>query len=1385
MSLKKHLKAAKAAIDQRDGHTALECTESILELDPQNYFGLLFRARAYQLLHNQRDAESAFEAAVAVEPDNLLGWRGYLQAVKQGDNHKNFFHVVTEVVVRLDQQNELLELIPKEIFAYLHKHKYKSDAELREIYLRAILPDTPLGSLLVLSLAPPPETVQSLIHLVKSREDLLVTGALLREKLKLPQHLTSAMRASLDAVEYSIRAESDLPHLYELFSGCCDDDNLRRLNEVDALRYKYNLLRVSPEKQPLLDEVREMAADLVLLGTKDVFPWTLHFNFQDVESLADLDVQLVLQFLRTFKNDPLGLVLYLFIVSELCPFDREYFKELESFQSISSEDDDIEDNDGQDENPEVATDTTTKYSQAEIMEILTKGFKGCASSVLAHRIVAHLENFYAEYALSMRVCSDGVRLISTLYGAYGVDLSRSREDLTCQLAMVYTYHEAPKNFGRALQIFNKILATTPQHEQALIGKGLILIEKGDYAKAQVLLKQVVAESPTNTQALNDLGWCYILQKNYKDGKDTLNIALDSVVGVSLRAFDLRANISWRMATAYIREDPEAVANVKAAYDLLVASLSNSKFHAPSYTLLGTILQDFYGDKVRAQKCFYKAFELDVAEITAAKYLVTELCSKSDWDVTEILCLRVVESEKSRKYLFSQMNTDNDRLWPYRVLGCSALNKQDDAKAIEWFQTALRMQAMDIECWTGLGEAYYNCGRIDAAIKVFQHTTELPNCTWVNHYMLGQAVCTIGDYPSGLALLEKALAMNADAECITSAIYQQCLLYCGQLLQGGFIGRVMEYTKKAIGTIAVAVKANRDSYTLWRALGDCMDLICRIQRDIDVMPFDTILDIILCAGDIDDSVSSMARARELIAQQAFVDGAAMLGVLAAKAALDRTKKRENKLVRSAVLFNLGLAYTNAFQVSHNKNTQLRDQAIVTLKDAIKVEPQNAQYWLALGIAYLTLNPALLQHSFIKASVLDSKAVTPWTNLAALYLRCGDAELAQEAFDRAASVAPELATPWLGKALAAEALGDSEVSARLTTHAQVLSNGTDPLAQLCYAIVVVNSHILSSSNARDVVAAQEVSVANAAIRRFLKFEPNHVAGLKLAFLLSERCHTFEIGIEIGEALCHVLETEYEKTELVAVLQDLASAKAQLARAFLGCEKYDEAVEHSQLTLELLLDEDQGSDNATRAMLSARIVTGLSFFFNGQYSDALEEFQVILDEHSLSHRAVTLIAQILYAMDSEESKKAAIDHLFEFIEEHGSSLLVVMALGAISLAERYDTYFEAIKDELEGLPLSDLASDLSNAVPRLLHELNRVSGRENAKVWQKFAMIFPSDFRIWKRLETHMALSSSLLGLSKASAPEVAAAYAAKQTRREVQRSLMVYADNADVRGLLKGR
>lgn len=1381
MSVKQLLKAAKAAIERNDPEDALYYVDEALQQDRQNYFAYVFQGKSYQLLAKLDKAEKAFRKATELEPDNLLGWKGYFQVAKAQDDYGRFFAVLTDYVQLLvDQEMPLAEAV-KDTYNYLNAHRYLANPELHEFFLRAILPTARLGALLGTAMGTPEETLTKLITLIKNNEDQAVRLAVAKEKLKLPRVLTPQLRARLAEVEWAIREQSHLADLYEQFLNYCHDDDLRHAYEIDLLKYKYEMLRMVPEKKQLLAELRERAEDLVLLGTDDLFAWSLNFDLQDPRLLNDYDESLVVSFVKKFPHSGLGVMLYLFVMSDLCTFAKDKLKNIESTATSSREATPGEEEDSIEDSVIDKDDTVPEgLSPSEVLDLMLQGYDKCTDSMLAHRIICNYYISIQEYEAGSEKCTVAIRQLADLQRTYGIDLVNCKEDVLCLLATVYTYHEAPKNFARALQLYDRILDESPDNKQALIGKGLILLEKRELNSASEMLHLVVKSHPDDPRALNELGWCVVLQKKYEDGRDILEKALAHLNGVSSSTFEMRASIRWRLAKSYLLQDPDSQTGIKTAFDLLIKSLKDSKNHAPSYTLLGVLYHDYYDDKARAQKCFYKAFELDVAEITAAKYLVTELAEKGEWDITEILCKRVVTSEKSRRILFSLLYDDPDKSWPYRVLGCSALNKQDDAKAIEWFQTALRMKAMDTECWTGLGEAYYNCGRIDAAIKVFQHTTKSDPELWVNWFMLGLSVCEIGDYVDGLQILQKSLKMNPDTECILSAIYEQSINHSAQLLMGGFVRRAVETNTTAINTIKVAVKVNQTSQKLWTALLNCLKLVSRAQQEVEKFPIDTVVQILDHVEGIADDKCSTEIASKLFAELLYVESILMCEVLAAKAAIAVLPKKVNKYLRSLTQYNFGLANLDAFNSCETEDAvHYRESAIESFKKAIQLEPGNTQYWIALGNAYVSFSPSNAQHCFIKASVLDPRDVDVWSNLAALYLRYGDAELAREAFDRATSVAPEKHVSWLGNAFSAEAVGDVEMANRLMTHAYILSNGKSSLAQLCYASSVVANRIRNSDDARDIEAAQEFSIANFAIQSFLKYQPNDIVGLKLALLLSERCNTFQVGVQVGQRLCELLESQYERSESPQLAIDFAVAKTALARVYLGMEKYEAAIENAQTALDILESEDD-TEEKQAATLSCRVVFGLAFFFNNQFNEALEEFKLILGLHGQSQRVVTLIAQVLYAYNTPDTQQAALDQLFAYIEENGTSLMVVLMLGAISVVENLEEYYEPVKEELENLPLKELMGDSHRTVPKLLTEIaDRITGKDGSTIWQKFALLFPGDFNIWKNLDTHMALSSALLSESKRTAREVSDSYLKRGSRRDVQRALLLCADNAAAR------
>ncbi|PYD07395.1 hypothetical protein DND47_30960, partial [Pseudomonas syringae pv. syringae] len=126
------------------------------------------------------------------------------------------------------------------------------------------------------------------------------------------------------------------------------------------------------------------------------------------------------------------------------------------------------------------------------------------------------------------------------------------------------------------------------------------------------------------------------------------------------------------------------------------------------------------------------------------------------------------------------------------------------------------------------------------------------------------------------------------------------------------------------------------------------------------------------------------------------------------------------------------------------------------------------------------------------------------------------------------------------------------------------------------------------------------------------------------------------------------------------------------------------------------------------------------------------------------------------------------------------MVLTLGAISVVDKLEDYYEPIKEELLSLSLKELIADSFRMVPQLLSEIEDASKKRG--VWQKFAMLFPCDFNVWKNLNSKMALDTALLPTSKRPAYDLANAYVERGSRREVQRALLICAnlDRADETG-----
>lgn len=1411
-SLKKCLKQAKQYIEVNDPESALDSISDALEFDPDNYFAYVFQGKSYQLLNDFPKAAKSFHRATEIEPDNLLGWKGYFQLAKSGDDINLFFDTLTGLVSKQMEQELPVADTGKDAINYLQYHGYKNNDELYEKYLRSILPGTVLGdSQQFLS---PQRALTDLVELTKRKEKASITSLLSKETMRLPRVLTSEHKARLNDLKWSVYKKSDLAKLMEQLINVTDDDEVRQKYESEFLEYKYDLLLSSPQKAKLQTEIKELVEGLIIVKHPSLLCWQLYFDWLDVKNLGEeLDLNNIIFFLQNFQSLGLGMVIYAYVMSDISPFNKnEVVKRLKEVKAppLASTSDKVGDVDSKNynaasdlsdemdadaallnlEDNEPIGDPELNISPKQTLAILTEGFESCSSSVFASRIVCNYYIHLRAYEEGSLKCRDSIRLLADLQRSTGIDLVHTREDFLSSLAIIYTYYEAPKNFGKALQLYDRILADNKDNVKAIVGKGLILIEKNQLLPAKEILQEVVDKFPNNVssqQALIELNWCNIRLGEYSKGRSGLLEALSNIKGTDVHSSETRAVIHWRISTSYEKEQ-----NFEECFKHLIQSLKESKNFAPAYTSLGVLYEEQYQDKSRAQKCFYKAFELDVGEIRSARYLVADLTSNNEWEVAEVLCKRIVTTERSRRMLFNEDKDnleDTDRSWPYRVLGCAALNRQEDDKAVEWFQTALRMTSMDVQCWIGLGEAYYNCGRLDASAKVLRHTVSLTTANgkdnsstlWVVQYMLGVVLSEMGQFDSAILQLTASLELrDNNEECVIHALYESMINNATKLVLSGFIGRAIEMNSRAVELILKGVQINPKSQKLWKDLGDCIRIFNIIQDESNGALLKSKVIEIINSVEEDLSNGFMEELKEIDEFEResvqsidnYTKFVSILNILAAKNAIHVLPLKSNKLLRSMAYYNLGLAYLEAFKSCDQKS--LREASIKSLKKSIQLENSNATYWVTLGNAFASSNPQISQHCFIKATALESRDADIWTNLAALYLRYGDHKLAEEAFLRALSVAPQQPQSWLGHALTVQAGGKQEEASRLFNHAYILANGRSSLAQLLYGLSIITKRLKTGVDPRDIQASQEFSVANFAMNNYLKFSPNDEVGLSVALIISERCKDYTKGIEIGNRLIDILEKKYEEdSESEATLISFARAKTQVARMYLGIGEYDKALENAEFGLNVIgEDDDDTVEESSSLVLSARITIGLAFFFSDQFDDALDQLKVILSKRPDSQRLVTLIAQILYAYSNEDTKQAAIDQLFNHIEEYGSTLLVVLTLGAISIVDDLDDYLGAIREELQGLSLNEVIGDSFRSVPQLISEINKRIDSKDAPdyTWQRNAVFFPQDYNVWKNVNTEMAFKVATLKETKLNAVDVSNAYVETGKLRAIQRGII---------------
>jgi len=150
------------------------------------------------------------------------------------------------------------------------------------------------------------------------------------------------------------------------------------------------------------------------------------------------------------------------------------------------------------------------------------------------------------------------------------------------------------------------------------------------------------------------------------------------------------------------------------------------------------------------------------------------------------------------------------------------------------------------------------------------------------------------------------------------------------------------------------------------------------------------------------------------------------------------------------------------------------------------------------------------------------------------------------------------------------------------------------------------------------------------------------LRLAALFGERVKDFVSASEKLQVVCEKVEQKYETTESEEDLICYAQAKADLARAKLGQEDYEAAIENAIVAL----DVSGEISRLEECRLSAHLTAGLGYYYSGNMDESLEMFKAALNESSENPDVVCLLSQVLWAKGGNEERDVAREQLFTWL-------------------------------------------------------------------------------------------------------------------------------------------
>lgn len=1212
---------------------------------------------------------------------------------------------MAEIFQALDDKYKCQDVVDKFL-------KFAQNQGTRLQYKKAqeiVLPTSPIYDYLEGRIPHPSHTYQSMAQITEFEEKERINKDIGERRTRLGAKIGQVTVE----VKREVLRDSDLEELYTNIIDWSNDDEVRRQYEEKLLQRCLEVLTVLPSGQDKTDKrakLSKLANDMVIIKHPFKVAWDIAIEWKDPENVRDLDVNILREYCTFFPTAGLAQVLRGFMSSEISPFappPPPPQKKDADPGSDESEDDDEEGGGVSLDGPMTSEDR---------LLLMTDGMSDAGKSILAHRVMGEYYQYLEEHESIVELMRNARRLILEESSRTGLMFDSSSNSTIALLGTALVYYQSPKNHPEAKTLFEGLLERNPSSTPALIGVGLVYEEEEDYASAIDFLGRALKRDPKNVRVKTEAAWVKALNGDYAQGTDELEDCLSQIDSKDVRNKDLLAQTQYRVGICIWNTDTSKAARKdrNGAYSYFLAALKSNLNFAPAYTSLGIFYSDYVKDKKRSRKCFQKAFELSASEVEAAERLARIFAEQGEWELVEVVAQRVVDSGKVRP---SPGSKKKGISWPFAALGVAELNKQDYAKSIVSFQSALRITPNDYHSWVGLGESYHNSGRYIAATKAFQHAVKFEEEvqeqksgeTWFAKHMLANVKRELGDFDDAIDGYKAVLEERPAEIGVSIALIQALVESAWDGIDKGLFGYAANRAAETVDVALELAPLRPDAFNLWRAVGDACSIFSWVQSRISDIPHEKLKQL-LQTGDEKEAYDVFADVDGVGVDVVFANGlypedevnglnmtrCLHAAVLAHKRAVHVSAHDIH--AQAVAYYNLGWAEYRAHVClcsgMKKRSTRYLKAAVRCFKRAIELEAGNSEFWNALGVVTSELNPKVAQHSFVRSLFLNERSAQAWTNLGTLYLLQNDYLLANEAFTRAQSSDPDFAHAWVGQGLLALLMeGDTKEANLLFTHAMEISDSSSLITKKQYSQSILDQILASKTTSSITDLVQPLF----ALKQLQSMDSSDLMYQHLSTLFLERIDDVSTALETLSKICTIVEADYEVTESPASLSRFALAKADLARLRLSNGSYEEAIENGETALQLSAEDagnELSAESRQRCRLSAHLTVGLAQYYSGDPEAALQYFLPALEESQGNPDAVCLLAQVLWAKGDEASREKARDHLFGCVEKDPEHVQSVLLLGIIALLDNDADSLEAVTASLQDLRSTHTISDLEQA-------------------------------------------------------------------------------------------